>query len=103
MKQFFKPRWVLDANSRYVPIVASFNKGYSHIGVDDKCWVLYNGHPGELKSSRWIFPEAKDVLDTLPRSPEDHEPYLELIRQSMREDDEEHATEEDYDGGPEYA
>jgi len=48
-------------------IVAEFNKGYSHIAVDDHCYVLLNG--GE--PSHWLFKEALQVLRRLPENPDD--------------------------------
>jgi hypothetical protein len=48
-------------------IVAELNNGFSHIAVDDHCYVLLNG--GEL--SPWWFREALDVLRTLPKDPDE--------------------------------
>ena len=54
--------------------VAEFNNGYSHIAVDDHCWVIINGG----KQSSHIFIEAMDVLKKLPSCPHDYAPYQEL-------------------------
>lgn len=47
-------------------IVAELSRGYSHIAVDDHCYVLLNGG----RMSAWWFREALDILRTLPENPE---------------------------------
>jgi hypothetical protein len=59
--------------------VAEFNNGFSHIIVDDSCWVIVNGYDGEAKQSSWIFPEAKEALNKLPNSPLDYMPYIDFV------------------------
>ncbi len=55
--------------------VAQFNKGYSHIVVDDGCWIIMNGR----ETSSWIFDEAVQVLKQLPNSPSDYKPYTDWV------------------------
>jgi len=41
--------------------------GRAQITVDDHCYViLLRGRNGRYKQTAWIFPEAFDVLKTLP-------------------------------------
>lgn len=49
--------------------VAAFNDGCSVFVVDDNCYVLMNWTGTKWKSSKWIFPEAVQVLATLPEAP----------------------------------
>lgn len=60
-------------NGEEVHPITTFNKGYSHIIVDDGCYVIVNGDPGKLGSSAWIFREALEVLKTLPIDPSEVE------------------------------
>lgn len=62
--------------------VACFNKGYSHIAVDDNCWIVVNGD----RMSPWIFAEAMEVLKTLPNKPSEYKPLADFrrTRQSAR-------------------
>jgi hypothetical protein len=65
-------------NGSEADTVASFNGGQSHFILDDHCYVLVNrtpvvqfeGGPPHLGDfytpSHWIFPEALEVLKTLP-------------------------------------
>lgn len=48
-------------------VVCELNDGYSHIAVDDGCYVLLNGG----KPSAWWFPEALQALKGLPADPRD--------------------------------
>ena len=53
--------------------VAEFNNGYSHVVVDDHCWVVVNGgYP-----SAHLYREAMAVLKQLPDHPNDYGPYRE--------------------------
>jgi len=51
--------------------LATFNDGYSHFIDDDSCYILVNGNvaPGVAKPTHWIFPEAVEILKTLPPQP----------------------------------
>ena len=55
--------------------VAIFNDGYSHIIVDDNCWLIVNGDG----ISSWIFDEAMEVLKQLPNKPSNYKPYMNYI------------------------
>jgi len=47
--------------------LACFNGGNSHFIMDDSCYVLVNRTTdGKFGMSSWLFPEAVDVLKTLP-------------------------------------
>lgn len=49
-------------------VAATFNDGYSHWVIDDHEYVLVNGHDGKAGFSYHIFPEALEVLKSLPPS-----------------------------------
>lgn len=70
--------WILSNGAKGIS-VAELNNGYSHIMIDDGCWVIANGSNGNAEFSAWIFPEAKKVLDKLPVSPDDYEPWLQKL------------------------
>lgn len=53
--------------------VAIFNKGNTVIVVDDSCYVIRNWNGKEFGTSAWIFPEALEVLKSLPDRPNDAE------------------------------
>lgn len=59
-----------DGSSQQLTIVAEFNDGYSHIGIDDNCWVVFNGG----QPTYHLFPEAVEALQRLPYSPSDYKP-----------------------------
>ena len=65
-------------NGSRATYVAKLNKGYSHIIVDDNCWVIVNGEDGQAGNSAWIFEEALDALKQLPSNPADYAPYREF-------------------------
>ena len=47
--------------------LACFNEGNSHFIDDDSCYVLVNRtSSGNFAMSSWLFPEAVEVLKTLP-------------------------------------
>lgn len=56
--------------------VAEFNNGFSHIAIDDHCYLLLN----DKKPSYHIFDEALEVLKQLPNNPDDYEPYREYLK-----------------------
>ena len=62
-------------NGSVFATVAEFNNGFSHIAVDDDCWVIINGHDKHSRISPYIFAEAKAVLDQLPNRPSAYQPY----------------------------
>jgi len=66
-------------NGEEVTSVATFNHEFSHIVVDDSVWVVANGEDGKLVFSSWIFPEAIEVLKSLPDDPLDYKPYTDSI------------------------
>lgn len=49
--------------------VAVLNNGYTHIGIDDSCYIILNGENGEAGVSSHIFPEALEALKQLPSKP----------------------------------
>ena len=53
-------------NGSDVTTVAVLNEGYSHIGIDDHCYVVINGKDGEANFSSHIFREAHEILLLLP-------------------------------------
>ena len=59
-------------NGELVQYYAEFNKGYSHIIIDDGCWVIVNGEDGTAAIYAWIYPEAMENLKLLPNNPKDY-------------------------------
>lgn len=51
-----------------------FNNGYSNIGRDDDCWIIYNGG----KPSHYIFKEAMYMLRSLPCRVRSH-PFMGFV------------------------
>lgn len=64
----------LDNGSRLTS-VCEFSDGYSHIAVDDGCWIIVNGG----KVSAYINRGAMEMLMQLPHSPSLHSPYMSFI------------------------
>jgi hypothetical protein len=71
----FKVQKVTLQTGSKITSVVEFNNGYSHIVVDDGCWVVVNG--GMFAS--WIFPKALDILKKLPSNPYDYKPYMDSL------------------------
>jgi len=71
------PKWEVKklTENKHLSLV-EFNDGYSHICVDDHCYMVVNGdeESGYDYSAR-IFPEAAQLLKELPDSPDHYEPY----------------------------
>jgi len=65
-----------------ITTVAKFNDGYSHIAIDDGCWVVVNGGNGEAQLSPWIFLEAIKALKGLPSRPGDYYPLMPYYQES---------------------
>ena len=56
-------------NGKFHPIATLADEygGRCQIGIDDHCYVLYlKKTDGNYKMTSWIFPEAFEVLKTLP-------------------------------------
>lgn len=62
-------------NGSRITSVCEFNNNYSHIAVDDGCWVIVNGD----KVSPHIFRGAMEVLMQLPHSPTLYDPYMKFV------------------------
>lgn len=61
--------------------VAELNDGYTHICVDDSCWIIVNEtKKTDMEYQPWIFPEATEVLKQLPSNPNQYEPYINFIQ-----------------------
>ena len=78
-KYMIKMGFIRLANGSRATYVAEFNNKYSHIIVDDNCWVLVNGDDGAAEFSAWIFKEAKEILDQLPVMPSEYKPFVDYI------------------------
>lgn len=55
--------------------IAQFNEGFSHICVDDHCYILVNGMDGNYTPVYHWFPEAVRILKILPDTPDNYPPY----------------------------
>ena len=53
-------------------VIVEFNNGTSIIAIDDNCYVIYNLNNNQWRMSSWIFPEALEILKTLPNNPSDY-------------------------------
>jgi len=74
VKQISKTIWEMKRVNG-ISTVCQFNDGYSHIGIDDHCWLVLNGG----KKSAWIFPEAVAILKALPSSPDEYQPWRDFV------------------------
>ena len=52
-------------NGSDITTVAVLNEGYTHIGIDDHCYVIINGGDYKATLSSWINPEALEALNRL--------------------------------------
>jgi hypothetical protein len=60
---------VLDNGVEFTPIATLANEygGRCQISIDDHCYILrLKQSDGKYKTTAWIFPEAFEVLKTLP-------------------------------------
>jgi len=60
---------VLDNGVEFTPIATLADEygGRCQISIDDHCYILrLKQSDGKYKTTAWIFPEAFDVLKTLP-------------------------------------
>lgn len=60
---------VLDNGAEFTPIATLANEygGRCQISIDDHCYILrLKQSDGKYKTTAWIFPEAFEVLKTLP-------------------------------------
>lgn len=60
---------ILDNDVQFSPVatLASEAGGRAQISIDDHCYILHLiQKDGRYKSTPWIFPEAFEVLKTLP-------------------------------------
>lgn len=55
--------------------IAEFNEGFSHICVDDHCYILVNGIDGNHEPVYHWHEEAVSVLKKLPDTPYNYQPY----------------------------
>lgn len=60
---------ILDNGVEFIPVATleDENGGRCQISIDDHCYVLkLKQNDGKYKITPWIFPEAFEVLKTLP-------------------------------------
>ena len=67
-----KATWEITQVKGFITVCV-FNNGYSHIAVDDHCWVILNGG----KPTFWIFDQAAFLLKQLPSTRNDYVPWRE--------------------------